>query len=68
MHEAGKKRLGSLRCEKIKGTDCAKLSSLHCLDLDPVSGKLLMLAGGEERKRKNKHFKILKYIFYPYPH
>lgn len=54
MHEAGKKRLGSLRCEKIKGTDCAKLSSLHCLDLDPVSGKLLMLAEGEERKIEEK--------------
>lgn len=39
MHEARKKRrLGSLRYEEIKDTDCAKLSSLHCLDLDPASG------------------------------
>lgn len=45
------RRLGSLRCEEIKDTDCAKLSSLHCLGLDPASGKLLMLAGGEEGER-----------------
>lgn len=49
MHEAIKKRrLGSL---KIKGTDCAKLSTQHCLDLGPVSGKSLKLAGGERGER-----------------
>lgn len=52
MHEARKKRRrGSLRCEKIKGTDYAKLSTQHCLDLGPVSGKSLKVAGREEGER-----------------
>lgn len=45
------RKLDSLRCEEIKDTNCAKLSSLHCLHLDPASGKLLMLAGGEQGER-----------------
>lgn len=53
MHEARKKRqLSSLRCEKIKGTDCAKLSTQHCLGLGPVSDKACR--GRRRRKIKQK--------------
>lgn len=53
MHEAReRRRLGSLRHEKIKANDCVKLNTQHCLDLGPVSGKSLKFAG--EKKEKDK--------------
>lgn len=70
MHETRKRRrLGSLRHEKIKASDCVRLSTQHCLDLGPVSGESLKFAGGEEgeRQRKLNHFPILKHIRFTTP-
>lgn len=43
---------------------CAKPSTQRCLDLRPVSDKLLNFAGEEKEKDEEKlyHFQILKYI------
>lgn len=43
---------------------CAKPSTQRCLDLGPVSDKLLNFAGEEKEKDEEKlyHFQILKYI------
>lgn len=47
MHEAKKEKKTWLIEMSRNKRHCAKLSSLHCLDLDPASGKLLMSARGK---------------------